>query len=70
MTNLKVKHPLNQPKVCDGCHHMSQKSKSFDEFATVFVGRDNYIINFWYMTKNEATDGMENSHLRKKVDNN
>ena len=22
------------------------------------------------MTKNEATDGMENSHLSKKVDNN
>ena len=49
---------------------MTQKSISFNEFGIVTVRRNNYIINFWYMTKNEAIDRIENSHISKKVDNN
>ena len=49
---------------------MTQKSISFNEFGIVTVRRNNYIINFWYMTKNEAIDRIENSHISKKVYNN
>ena len=40
-----------QPKVCKGFHDMTQKSMSFNDFAIVTVRRNNYRINFCFMTK-------------------
>ena len=47
---------MHWPKVCDDCHHMTQKPMNFNEFAITTVRGENYIINFWYMTKSETID--------------
>ena len=40
-----------------------------DEFTIFTVGRTDYIIYFWFMTKTEAVDRMKNVDLSEKVDN-
>ena len=35
-----------QPKVCDGCRDMAQKSMTFNDFAIVIVTGHDYKINF------------------------
>ena len=50
------------PKICDDCH-MIYKSVSFNDVALVASGRNDYRINFWFMTKKEAVDRMENADL-------
>lgn len=60
---------MHWPKVCDVCHHMTQKSMSFNEFAIANVRRENCILNFWHMTKNKTIDRIESSYLSKKADN-
>ena len=36
---------------------------SFDDTAVVTVKGNDYRINFWFTTKNEAMDGMKNDDL-------
>lgn len=43
---------------------------SFNEFAIANVRKENYILNFWHMTKNETIDRIESSYLSKKADKN
>ena len=43
-----------QPKFCNGCHDMTQKSLSFNDVEVVTVERDDYLIRFWNMTKSET----------------
>ena len=50
-----------QPKLCDGCHNMRQKSLSFDCTAVVNVKGYDYTINFWFMTKAETVNSMKNA---------
>ena len=45
----------------DGCHDVTQKSMSFNDFF--IVRRNGYRINFWFVTKNEAVNRMENANL-------
>ena len=45
-----------QPKVCDGCHDVTLRSITFDDFAIVTVKRNYHRINFWLITKGEAVD--------------
>ena len=46
-----------QPKVCDDCHDMTQRSLSFvDDSAIAIVKRHDYTINFWFMIKKAAID--------------
>lgn len=40
---------------------MTQKSVNFDGFAIVAVGRNDYTINFWFMSKDEAVSRMKNA---------
>ena len=70
MINRKVIPAVHWPKVCDVCHHMTQNSMSFNEFAIANVRKENYILNFWHMTKNETIDRIESSYLSKKADKN
>ena len=42
---------------------------SFNEFAIANVRRENCILNFWHMTKDETIDRIESSYLSKKADN-
>ena len=60
--NLRINFRF-QPKVCDGHHDMTQKPMSFDDTAVVTVKGNDYRINFWFITKNEAMDRMKNDDL-------
>ena len=44
-----------------------QKATSFDNVAIVSIKGNSYRIHFWYMSKNDAINIMQNSNL-KKVD--
>ena len=63
---LKINLRL-QPKLFDGWHDMTQKSTSFNDSAIATIGRNNYRINFWFMTKSEAMDSMKNTDLKEKI---
>ena len=43
-----------------------QKARNFKYVAIVSVKRIDYIIQFWYMSKNDAINIMSNSNLNKK----
>ena len=45
---------------------MRQKITSFDDFVIVAVGRNDYRILFWSMSKDEAARRMNNSDLSEK----
>ena len=52
--------------LCNGCHHLMQKAMSFNYVAVVYVKGNAYKINFWYMSKNDATNIMNGSNLDDK----
>ena len=54
------------PYICNGCHDLMQKAMSFKNFAFVSNKGIDYRINFWYMSKNDATVLMTNSDLNDK----
>ena len=39
---------------------------NFNDIAIVSVKRSDYRIHFWYMSKNDAVNIMENSNLNEK----
>ena len=55
-----------QKYLCNGCHDLMQKPKSFDNVAIVFVKGNAYRINFWYMSKDDAINIMNGSNLIDK----
>ena len=52
--------------LCNGCHHLMQKAMIFNYVAVVYVKGNAYKINFWYMSKNDATNIMNGSNLVDK----
>ena len=54
-----------QPKVCNGFHDMIQKSMSFNDVATVTIGRNDYRIHFWGINK-KPMNRMKNANLLEK----
>ena len=52
-----------EPYLCNGCHDLMQKAMSFNNVAIVYVKGSAYRINFWNMTKNDATNIMNGSNL-------
>ena len=55
-----------QPLVCNGFYDLLQKSISFNYFAIITVGRNNYRIHFWSMTEPQAASKMKYAALVKK----
>ena len=51
----------------NGCHNSLQKAASFDNVAIVSIKGNGYRIHFWYMTKNDAINILNNSNLDKKL---
>ena len=47
--------------LCNGCHDLMQKAVSFNNAAIVYVKRNAYRINFWYMNKDDAINIMNGS---------
>ena len=55
-----------EPYLCNGCHDLMQKAMNFN-VAIVSIKGNNYRINFWYMSKNDAISIMNNSNLNEKT---
>ena len=43
------------------------KAISFNDFAIVFVGRNDYRTDFWFMSKDEAINLLKNADLTGKM---
>ena len=57
-----------EPYLCNGCHDLMQKAMSFNDITFVHVKRSAYRIHFWYISKNDAINIMNNSNLADKKD--
>ena len=53
--------------LCNGCHDLMQKAMSFNNVAIVYVKGSAYRIHFWYMSKDDAINIMNNSNLVDKM---
>ena len=56
-----------EPRLCNGCHRLTQKAISFNDVAIVSVKGSAYRIHFWYMNKDDAINIMNNSSLINKM---
>ena len=56
-----------EPHLCNGCHGLMQKAVSFNNIAIVYVKGSAYRINFWYISKEDAINMMNNSSLIDKM---
>ena len=54
-----------EPYLCNGCHDLVQKAMSFDNIAIVYVKRNAYRSNFWYMSKDDTIKIMNGSILKR-----
>ena len=48
------KNFTDQSHLCNGCHDLMQKAMSFNNVAIVSIKDNDYRIDFWYMSKNNA----------------
>ena len=55
-----------EPYLYSGWQDSMQKAMNFDDVAIVSVKRSDYWIQFWYMSKNNAINIMNNSNLNEK----
>ena len=55
-----------EPYLCYSCHDLMQKAMSFNNVVVVYVRESAYRTNFWYMSKNDATNLMNGSNLVHK----
>ena len=49
--------------LCNGCHDLMQKTTNSNDAAIVSIKGNDYRIHFWYMSKNNAKNTMNNSNL-------
>ena len=56
-----------EPHLCNGCLGLMQKAVSFNDVAIIYVKESTYRIHFWYMSKNDAINIMNNSNLIDKM---
>ena len=56
-----------EPHLCNGCHSLLQKAVSFNNIAIYYVKGNAYKIHFWYMSKDDAINIMNNSILIDKM---
>ena len=55
-----------EPYLCNVCHDLMQKAMSFNNVAIFHVKENAYTIHFWYMSKNDANNIMNDSNLVDK----
>ena len=55
-----------QPYICNGCHNLMQKAMNFNDVAIFSIKGSDYRIHFWYMSKNDAINQLNNSVVDKK----
>ena len=56
-----------EPYLCNGCHNLMQKVKSFNDVAIVSIKGNDCRIHFWYISKDGAIYIMNNSSLNEKT---
>ena len=56
----------HEPYICNGCHDLMQKAVNFSDMAIVSIKRNDYRIQFWYTSKNDAINMMKSFNLNKK----
>ena len=56
-----------EPYLCNGCHDLMQEAMNFNDVAIVSIKGNDYRINFWYMSKDDAINIMKNSSLNEKT---
>ena len=56
-----------EPHLCNGCHGLKQKAVSFNYAAIVYVKGSAYRIHYWYVSKDDAINIMNNSSLMDKM---
>ena len=61
--DIGLKYELH---LCNGCHDLMQKAMSFNDVAIVYIKESAYRIHFWYMSKDDAINTMNNSNLNEK----
>ena len=52
--------------LCDGCHYLMQKAMNFNDIAIFLVKDSDYRIHFWYLSKYDAINMMNNSDLKER----
>ena len=55
-----------EPYFCNDCPDLMQKATSFNNIAIVYVRGKAYIIHFWHMSKDDATNIMNGFILTDK----
>ena len=63
---LKILVFKYEPYLCNDCHDLMQKAMSFNNIAIVYVKGNAYRIHFWYMSKDDAINIMNDSNLVDK----
>ena len=53
--------------LCNGCHGLMQKAVNFNDVAIVYVKGGAYRIHFWYMSKDNVLNMMNNATLIEKM---
>ena len=53
----------SEPYLCNGCHDLIQKALNFNDVAIVSIKGN----HFWYMSKNDTINIMNNSNLNEKT---
>ena len=54
-----------EPYLCNDCHDLMQKAMNFNDVAIVSVKGSDCKIHFWYMSKDDAINIMNNSEWKK-----
>ena len=55
-----------EPYLYNGYHDLMQKAMNFNDVTAVFIKGNDYRIHFWYMTKIDAINLLNNSVLGNK----
>ena len=53
--------------LCNSCHSLMQKAMNFNDVPVVYVKRNAYRIHFWYMSKDDAINIVNNSNLNEEM---
>ena len=56
-----------EPYLCNGFHGLMQNAMNFNDVGIVSVKVSDYIIQFWFISKNDAISIMNNSDLNDKM---
>ena len=62
--DIRFKYELH---LWNGCHGLMQNAVSFNNIAIAYVKGNAYRIHFWYMSKNDAINIINNSSLIDKM---